>query len=92
MLFVVALSTIKVLDDSFGRTRFASSFHLRHGNFRYHDWNHEGNGVVVESNDSLCQMLNIAPSYHHDLSITEEALELRTLHAVNGFSHPTTFL
>jgi len=54
-LFVVALSTIKVLDDSFGHTRFASSsFHLRYGHFRHHDWNHEGDGLVVGSNDSLC--------------------------------------
>lgn len=47
-LLVVAWSAIKVLDDSFGHTRFASSFHLRHGNFRHHDWNHEGDEVVVE--------------------------------------------
>jgi hypothetical protein len=71
-LFVVALSTIEVLDDSLGHTRFASSFQLRHGNYRYYDWNHEGDGWA-SCYDSLCQMPNVAASYHHYLFVTEEA-------------------
>ena len=39
----------------------------------------------------FAQMLNIVASYHHYLYATEEALELRTLHGVNGSSHSTTF-
>ena len=45
----------------------------------------------TNDNDSLCQMLNIAASYHHYLYVVEEALELRTLRGVNGSSHPITF-
>jgi hypothetical protein len=52
--------------------------------------NHEADGIA-STNDSLCQMLNIAASYHHYLYVAEEALELRTLRGVNGSSHPITF-
>jgi hypothetical protein len=48
-------------------------------------------GSWSSTSDSLCQMLNIAASYHHYLYVAEEALELRTLRGVNGSSHPITF-